>query len=89
MTIWLCAWIGMMLSHDLSHVVHPDEHSTPCAVCSLLHQSTPAAINTELAVRPVPVFECICELQTETVPFHSPTFFASAIPRGPPALLVV
>ena len=89
MTVWLCSWIGMALLHDFSHAVHLDEHHTPCAVCHLLHQSAPAAINTELAVRAVPVFECISEIETETTAFHSQISLASTSPRGPPALLVV
>ena len=90
MAIWLCSWIGMTLAHDASHAVHPDEHSnTPCAVCRFLHQGATAEINTELAVRAVPVFECVVEIDTETVSTQTSLFLAATSPRGPPALLVV
>lgn len=76
----------MTLLHDFSHAVHPDENHTPCAVCRVLPQSAPAVINTELALRAVPVFECVRQIETDTIPFRSQVFFAAAIPRGPPAL---
>ena len=89
MTIWLCAWISMTLSHDLSHALHADNHHAPCAVCQLLHQGAPAVINTELAVRAVSVFECVCENERQLIFYQPPILLAATSPRGPPALLVV
>jgi len=89
MTVWLCGWVGMMLLHDLSHAIDSDKHHAPCAVCRVLHQGTPAAIETQLAVRAVPVFNSVGEIQTQTVSFRSQFSFAAAIPRGPPSLLLV
>ena len=79
----------MALLHDLSHAVHAEENHTPCAVCRVLPQSAPALIDTELAVRAVAVFEGARDIQAESVPFRSQIFLASAVPRGPPALLII
>jgi|GEM_PF-4451490 len=90
MAIWLCGWIGISLFHGLSHVAHAED-GTPqtCAVCHLLHQSLPATIETQFAVRPAPQYEFVLEERALKVVAPIRRYVQSTAPRGPPTLLFI
>ncbi len=90
MAIWLCGWIGVSLFHGLSHVVHAEDGAPQtCAVCHLLHQSLPATIETQFAVRPAPQYEFVLEERAVAVTLPIQFCAQSIVPRGPPTLLFI